>query len=90
MPTTRSAYRQLKKSRKRASRNKRIRSEIKTRIKKFKELLVQNKIEEAQRYFQIIEKRLMQAGSKNIIHKNKASRQISRLQILLNQAKTKS
>lgn len=84
MPVTRSAYRQLKKSRKRASRNKAVKSELKTRIKKLRELIKENKIQEAREYFKLVEKRLMQAASKNIIHKNKASRHISRLQKLLN------
>ena len=88
MPNTRSAYRRLKKSKKRALRNKQIRSEIKTRIKKLKSLVEENKIPEAENYFKIVEKRLKQAASKNIIHKNTASRKISRLKILLNKAKT--
>ncbi|HDI45993.1 MAG TPA: 30S ribosomal protein S20 [Candidatus Omnitrophica bacterium] len=90
MPNTRSAYRQLKKSRKRAQRNKAVRSELKTRIKKMKKLLAENKLQEAEEYFRIVEKRLMQAASKNIIHKNKASRHISRLHTLLNQARNLS
>lgn len=90
MPNTRSAYRQLKKSRKRAERNKALRSELKTRIKKMKKLIAENKIQEAEQYLRLVEKRLMQAASKNVIHKNKASRHISRLQILLNQAKNPS
>ena len=88
MPNLRSSYRQLKKSRKRYNRNKAVRSELKTRAKKFKELVAENKIKEAQVYLKEIEKRLMQAASKNIIHKNKASRHVSRLQLLLNKTKS--
>ena len=90
MPNLRSAYRQLKKSRKRYLRNKAVKSELKTRMKKLRELISQNKIKEAEEYFRIVQKRLMQAASKNIIHKNKASRHISRLQLLLNEAKAKA
>ncbi|MDP8253652.1 MAG: 30S ribosomal protein S20 [Candidatus Kaelpia aquatica] len=89
MPNLKSACKRLKQNIKREAGNKTVKSELKTKIKKFRELVSKNKLPEAEEYFKELEKRLMQAGSKNIIHKNKASRHISRLQSLLNQAKVK-
>ena len=88
MPNLKSSCKQLKKSKKRYNRNKAVRSELKTRIKKFKELVAENKTEEAKAYLKEIEKRLMQAAGKNIIHKNKTSRHVSRLMVLLNKTKS--
>ncbi|MDP8233903.1 MAG: 30S ribosomal protein S20 [Candidatus Saelkia tenebricola] len=87
MPNLKSACKRLKQSRKKYLLNKAVKSELKTRIKKFRQLVEDKKISEADEYFKELEKRLMQAGSSNIIHKNKASRHVSRLQVLLNQAK---
>jgi small subunit ribosomal protein S20 len=86
MPNLKSAVKQLKKSKKRYLRNKSVKSELKTRIKKLEELIADKKIDEAQKYIKIVIKRFDQAASKNIIHKNKASRYISKLQKKLNQA----
>jgi small subunit ribosomal protein S20 len=87
MPNLKSAYKRLKQNTKRESRNKTVKSELKTKTKKLKTLIAEKKIPEAQEYFEDLKKRLMQAESSNIIHKNKASRYISRLQTLINKAK---
>lgn len=90
MPNLRSAWRQLKKSRKRYLRNKAVKSELKTRIKKLESLIAEKKLKEANDYFKLVTKRLQQAANKRIIHKNKASRKISQLQRKLNQALSSS
>jgi len=87
MPNLKSACKRLKQNRKRQSENKAVKSELKTKIKKFRELIENNQISEAEEYFKGLGKKLMQTASKNIIHKNRASRQISRLQTLLNKTK---
>ena len=87
MPNLKSACKRLRQNVKRESRNKTVKSELKTKIKKFRVMVAEKKLSEAEEYFEGLKKRLMQAESKNIIHKNKASRYISRLQILLNKAK---
>ena len=86
MPNLKSACKRLKQNAKRESRNKTVKSELKTKIKKFKVMIAEKKLSEAEEYFKDLKKRLMQAESKNIIHKNKASRYISRFQTLLNKA----
>ncbi len=83
MPITRAAYRELKKTHNRTQRNKSLRSELKTRVKKLRSLVAENKMQEAEACFKTVEKRLHQAAAKNVIHKNTASRKISRLQTLL-------
>jgi len=87
MPNLKSACKRLKQNAKRESRNKTVKSELKTKIKKFRTLIADKQLPEAEEYFKELKKRLMQAESNNVIHKNKASRYISRLQILLNKAK---
>ncbi len=87
MPNLKSAVKQLKKSRKKYSENKAVRSELKTRIKNYRGLIEEKKFPQAEEYLRDLEKILMQSASKNIIHKNKASRHASRLRLLLNKAK---
>jgi len=84
MPTRKSAIKSLKKSIKRYQRNKSVRSELATREKKFNALLNENKFDEAKDCLKILIKRLDQAASKGIIHKNKANRKKSRLSKKLN------
>ncbi|MDD5614277.1 MAG: 30S ribosomal protein S20 [Candidatus Omnitrophica bacterium] len=87
MPNLKSSCKRLRQSSKKQSANKAVKSELKTRVKEFKKLLEDNKIPEAENCLKNLEKKLMQSASKNILHKNKASRQISRLQLLLNSKK---
>lgn len=63
-----------------------VRSQLKTAIKRFEEALVAGDIEEAKTRLRFVEKKLMQAASKNIIHKSMASRKVSRLASKLNKA----
>jgi len=79
MPTRKSAARNLKKSKKRYKQNKALRSELKTKDKKFNALLKEKKLDEAKTYLKTLIIKLDRAASKKIIHKNKASRKKSRL-----------
>jgi len=64
--------------------NKDRTSEIKTYIKKFEAALNEGNLEKAKEYLTICEKKLYQAAAKNTIHKNTASRKVSRLAQRLN------
>ncbi len=64
--------------------NKSRKSEIKTYIKKFEAALSEGNFEKAKECLSICEKKLYQAAAKNTIHKNAASRKVSRLAHRLN------
>jgi small subunit ribosomal protein S20 len=64
--------------------NKSRKSEIKTFIKKFEAAINEGNVEKAKEYLTVCEKKLYQAAAKNTIHKNAASRKVSRLTLKLN------
>lgn len=63
-----------------------IKSQLKTAIKKFEDALNSGNLEEAKALLKIVEKKLHQAASKNVLHKAKASRKVSRLALRINKA----
>lgn len=83
---TKSAKKRVLIIKKRTARNKARKSEIKTYIRKFENALADKKFDEARELLKIIDKKLKRAAHKNVIHKNKASRKISRLTRKLNSA----
>ena len=84
MPIHHTAFKQIKKDKKRTLRNKSVKSELKTYLKKFEELVTEKKIEEARIYLNKLTASLYKAKSKGVIHKNTAARKISRLNKKLN------
>ena len=87
MPTTNSAKKRLRQNLKRRDRNRGVKAMLKTQIRKVREAVAANKLEDAQTELRLTSRKLDQAASKNIIHKNKASRTKSRLQRLMKTAK---
>lgn len=86
MANTRSALRDIKKSRKRAERNQSVRSAIKTFVKKTRVAIAageENAFELLQATSSLVDK----SAKRNIIHKNAANRRKSRLAKRLNAAK---
>ena len=79
MPIKRSAYKELRKARVRHFKNITTKSELKTLSKKFEKLLSSKKTEDANSLIRKIVSQINKAASKGIIHKNTASRKISRL-----------
>ena len=79
MPHKRSAYKELRKARKKHSRNISLKSDLKTSIKKFERLLSEKKTEEAKNYLKTLVAALNKGASKGIIHKNAAARKTSRM-----------
>lgn len=69
----------MRQAQKRALRNKSVRSEVKTYIKKFEAALESNDLETARQLFSLVQKKLDKAVSKGVYHKNYASRKKSRL-----------
>ncbi|KPU27917.1 30S ribosomal protein S20 [Caloranaerobacter sp. TR13] len=86
MANIKSAKKRIKVIEKRTAINRRRKSEIKTYIRKFNEALENGNIEEAKNLLRLVEKKLYRAASKGTIHKNAASRKVSRLAKRLNEA----
>ena len=79
MPQKRSAYKEIRKAKKRHLRNITITSELKTLIKKFNLLLSEKKIDQAKEFLKALSSKLSKATTKGVIRKSTASRKISRL-----------
>ncbi|RCL02496.1 MAG: small subunit ribosomal protein S20 [Candidatus Tokpelaia sp. JSC188] len=59
--------------------NKARRSQVRTFVRKFEDAVAQGDKEAAQCAFKAVEPKLMHAVSKGLLHKNAASRKVSRL-----------
>ncbi len=67
--------------------NARIKAHLKQNLKEFDKLVEAKEFDKADEQLKVVEKKLMQAASKNVISKNAASRKVSRLAKRLNEAK---
>lgn len=88
MPIKKAALKAMRAGKKQHERNTRITNDLKTRIKSIKKFISDNKKDEARSLFPTIASRLDKAVRKKILHKNKASRTISRLEKALNKLGT--
>lgn len=79
MPIKKSASKEMRKAKKRHLKNIRIISELKTLNKKFINLVNEKRPEQAKKILEQLSAKLDKAAAKKIIHKNKASRKVSRL-----------
>lgn len=64
--------------------NRTRKSEIKTYIKKFDTAIENGEVEQAKELLKVIESKLARAAAKHTVHRNAASRKVSRLNIRLN------
>ena len=87
MPTTNSAKKRLRQNVKLRDRNRAVKAMLKTKLRKIREAVAAKNVETAETELKVLSKKIDQAASKNIIHKNKASRTKSRLQRLIKSAK---
>jgi len=85
MPNTKSAVKRMRQIKIRTARNKAKRSELKTVIRRYKEALAANSPNKEE-LLRLAIKKLDMAASKNLIHKNKASRKKSQLMKAFNAA----
>ena len=74
-----SSKKMVRKIIKRTERNKSLRTNVRTYIRRFDEAVSSGENNEAQIAFNKIEPKLMKLAQKGIIHKKNASRKISRL-----------
>lgn len=84
MANIKSAIKRIDVTKKKTLENKSRKSEIKTLIKKFETAISEDKFDDAKELLKIIDKKLKKATAKNVIHKNTASRQLSKLSKKLN------
>lgn len=79
MANTSSAKKATRKIARRAAVNKTRRSRVRTYVRKVEEALAAGDKTAAEAAFQIAQPELMRAATKGVIHKNTASRKVSRL-----------
>ena len=79
MPREKTAYKELRKSKKRHFKNISTRSDLRTYAKNFESLVKAKKSDEAKKALSTLVSKLDKAASKGIIKKNTAARKISRL-----------
>lgn len=84
MPNHKSAEKRVRQSEKKQERNTAVRSAARTAVKKARVAISAGKKEEAKAAYTDAMKTLSSAASKGVIHKNNASRRISRLALQLN------
>ncbi len=84
MANIKSAIKRIKTTEKRTLRNKSTKSELKTLIRKFEGMIDAGSMDEAKGMIRVIDKKLKRAASKNVIHKNAASKKLSKLAKKLN------
>ncbi len=86
MPNTRQAAKRMRRDEKRRLRNRYHLSRMRTYIKKFRKLVEEKKLEEAQAFLPEVISIIYHTASKGVIHKREAARRASRLTKLLNKA----
>lgn len=87
MANIKSAKKRINVIAKKTARNRRIKSHLKAVIKNFESAIAQNDFDTAKEKLTLAEKKLMKAAAKGTIHKNAASRKVSRLTKRFNAAK---
>lgn len=87
MANIKSAKKRISVTAKKTMLNKIRKSQIKTAIKRFEAALAEGNIEAATQNFKYAQKKIQQIASKGTIHKNAASRKVSKLASKLNAAK---
>lgn len=86
MANIRSAKKRIRITEKKTQVNKSRMSALRTYIKKLNAAIDNGEIEEAQELIKVVDRKLKKAAHKNLIHDNKASREISKLTKKLNKA----
>jgi small subunit ribosomal protein S20 len=79
MPSTKSATKRLRQSVERRAQNRSLRSEVRTQCKKVREAIKAADVEKAETEFRMVCKKLDQAASRRIVHRNAVARLKSRM-----------
>ncbi len=89
MPNTKSALKRMRQNEKRRLRNKAYRTRVKNVIKKIRQFVENNDLENAQKALPEAVSIIQKVAAKGIIHKNNASRKISKLYRMVNELKNR-
>ncbi len=84
MPNIKSAAKRARQNITRENRNRRIKSMLKTSIRRFEESLQSGDVEEARVKMNTAVRQIDKAAAKGVVHKNNAARKKSRLNRMLN------
>ena len=87
MANIKSAKKRIRVIDKKTARNRRVRNHLKAILKAYDAALDAGDMEKAKEELALAEKKLMQAAAKGTIHKNAASRKVSRMNLAFNKAK---
>ena len=87
MPNIKSAKKRVKVNETKAAQNKALKSALKTSMKKYEAAVASGNMEAAEETYTVAVKKIDQAVSHGIIHKNNAARKKSRFTKMLNNAK---
>lgn len=87
MPNIKSALKRVNVNEKKKAENKVVKSQINTAVKKYKDAILAKDTEKATALLSEVVSVLDIAASKNIIHKNNASKKQARLSVLLSTIK---
>ena len=88
MATIKSAKKRIRIIEKKTARNRRVKGRLKDVVKAFDAAIEADDLETAKEKRDLAEKKLMQAAAKNTIHKNAASRKVSRMTARFNKAQS--
>lgn len=88
MPNIKSAMKRVKVIKAKTLINQMVKSSLKTQLKKFENSVVEGNVEQATSAFKLAVKKIDQAASKGILHKNTAARKKSQLSKKLNSLKS--
>ena len=84
MANIKSAKKRIRVIDKKTARNRRVKGHLKDVLKSFDAAITAGDMEQAKADLALAEKKLMQAAAKGKIHKNAASRKVSRLALAVN------
>ena len=87
MANIKSAKKRIRVIDKKTARNRRIKNHLKAVLKSFDAAIEAGDMDTAAEKLRLAEKKLMQAAAKHTLHKNTASRKVSRLAKRFNKAK---
>ena len=88
MANIKSAQKRISVINKKTLKNRKTKGALKLTLKNFYAALAEGDMTAAKEKLVLAEKKLMQAAAKGIIHKNAASRKVSRMTLAYNKAKT--
>ena len=89
MPVKKSAFKELRKGAKRATHNKKIKSDITALVKKVYKSIDKGESDKAKDWLKQAIKKLDKAASKKVMKKNTAARKKSRLSVAVSKISTK-